>query len=149
MRYSVLKQPKEQAAAEIKKKTYVCIASILAALVLNLTFVLLSRDETMDLFLALNILVDIAAGAFAFTYYLANVSTQKKLLRLCNRQLDSVEGTVEKIGTEKQTYLSIECVELDLNGRIIFLPTNTLELSVGDKITAYCTSNVVMEVEKC
>lgn len=149
MRYIILNKSEDVARLELKKHKTNCILLIALTLVVNLLLTIFTTDTTMTAFLVINILIDIASGIFVYTYYLANISTQKKLVTIFRKSRDEVKGTVENISEDICTHLAIECVEVRVSGRILFLPINTIELACGEEIIAYCASNVIVEVEKC
>ena len=149
MRYSVFSKSEEIVGAELKKHKRKCTAICAIALITNVLLTMFTTETTIKLFLIINILLDIVVGMYVYTYYLANISTQKKLIAISQKAIEKVSGTVEKISDETITHLSIECVEVKVSERILFMPLNTIQLSCGENIVAYCNSNVIVEVEKC
>lgn len=149
MRYNVLNNSEEIACVELENHKRKCIAICAITIIANVLLTLFTVEATTKLFLIINILVDIVVGMYVYTYYLANISTQKKLIAISQKAREKVSGTVEKISDETITHLSIECVEVKVSERILFMPLNTIQLSCGENIVAYCNSNVIVEVEKC
>ncbi len=148
MKYSVLNKPMLICEKELKYAKGICIAGIVVALILNLIFTLVSNDSNITLFLVLNILVDIVFGALIYSYYILNIENTKRLLNLYKKERDTLSGTVETVGLERRTHMSIDCVEVKINNRILFLPENTIDLAMGDNVTVYYTSGIIVEVEK-
>ena len=148
MKYSVLNKPMLICEKELKYAKGICIAGIVVALILNLIFTLVSSDSNITLFLVLNILVDIVFGTLIYSYYILNIENTKRLLKLYKKERDTLSGTVETVCFERRTHMSIDCVEVKINNRILFLPENTIDLAVGDNVTVYYTSGIIVEVEK-
>lgn len=149
MKYSVLKKSEDEARKELKNNELICGVTIALALILNIVLTLLTNDSTMTLFLVANIVIDVIVGVFVYTYYLEKICTQKKLIHLFDKRRETVFGTVENIDNEICTHLSVECFKVALDSRIVFLPIDSIELSCGESIVAHCSSNVIVEVEKC
>lgn len=149
MKYSVLKKSEDEARKELKKNELICGAVIAFALILNVVLTLITNDATMTIFLVINIVIDVIVGVFVYTYYLAKIRTQKKLIHLFDKKRETVSGSIENISNDICTHLSVECFEVTLDSRIVFLPIDSIELSCGESIVAHCSSNVIVEVEKC
>lgn len=148
MKYSVLNKPLGECAFEIKKNKLLCILMIVLALALNIAFTLSTTDSTLNLFKILNIAVDIAVGITVYTFYIVKIQPRVRLLRLCARERSVISGVVDEIDTKIQTHLSVDCISVRIGERVLFLPVDSIELSVGESISAYYTSNVIVEVEK-
>ena len=149
MRYNVLNKSEDQARSDLKKHKTLCIMIGVIVLAINILLTLFTTDATFTAFLIINILIDIVAGVYIFTYYLANIRTQKKLIAIFSKTKEEIKGTIEDISSDTLTHLSIDCVKVKVSERILFLPIGTIELTCGENIIAYCSSNVIVEVEKC
>ena len=149
MKYNVLKKSEDLARRELKWNERICGTTIAVAVILNVLFTLITNDSTMTFFLVVNIVIDVVVGVFSYTFYLAKIHTQKKLIALFDKRQETITGCVEKIGSDICTHLSVECFEVTLDSRIVFLPIESIELSCGESIVARCSSNVIIEVEKC
>ena len=149
MKYNVLGKTSEHAIIELRKNTAICVICAVLAVFVNVTFTVASDEQTRTLFLYLNILVDVVAGAFIYTCFFARIRTQKKLMCLYMREKEIIRGRVDEIYEEEITHLAIECFTVKIGGRMLFLPINTIQLAVGEEIAAYYSANVIVEVEKC
>ena len=149
MRYSILNKSEKDACSELKKHKTVCILIGVIVLAINILLTSFTSDATFTVFLIINILIDIVAGVYIFTYYLANIRTQKKLIAMFSKTKEEIKGTIEDISSDTLTHLSIDCLKVKISDRILFLPVGTIELTCGENIVANCSSNVIVEVEKC
>ena len=148
MKISVLNKPLGECAFELRIKKWACILMIVLALALNLVFTLSTTDSTFNLFKILNIAVDIAIGITVYTFYILKIQPRSRLLRLCAREKEVISGVVDEIDLTPQTHLSIDCIRVRIGERVLFLPIDTIELSLGESISAFYTSNIIVEVEK-
>lgn len=148
MKISVLNKPLGECAFELRIKKWACILMIVLALALNLVFTLSTTDSTLNLFKILNIAVDIVIGVAVYTFYILKIQPRSRLLMLCAREKNVISGVVDEIDTTVQTHLSVDCISVKIGERVLFLPRDSIELTVGESISAYYTSNIIVEVEK-
>lgn len=133
----------------IKKRTTLCIAAGIAALVLNLLFTLLRNDANHNAMLLLNIAADIAAGFFITYFASFNIIPLKRCLKFSLKPVQTVSGNVSEISENTIRVLGFDCFAVTVDGRKVFLPDCAdISINVGEAVTFGVAMNVVTGVEK-
>ena len=93
-----------------------------------------------------NIGVDIIGGSFLIARLTMCVFPQKKLLQLYDRATQEESGQVLEIGDVITHYIGIDCYEVSLEDRRLFLPADTMVLNVGHNYSFRLKGNLIVEV---
>lgn len=93
-----------------------------------------------------NIAVDIIGGSFLIARLSMCVFPQHKLLKLYDLAAQEATGQVLEIGTSLIHYIGINCCEVRLPDRRLFLPAGTMVLTVGNNYRFRLKGNLIVEV---
>lgn len=120
---------------------------ILAALLCNVLFTAIRTDDNHWLMLVLNILTDAGTGCFLIYHVTDRFLPEKKRYDISVKPGEQIQGTVEAVSETVVRYLDMDCLEVTMNGRRMFLPVNTIRLPVGQKVRLRVVWNVIVEEE--
>ena len=147
MKRGVLDKPIGEFEKRLRLGSLGCRAMSVVAVLLNVLVVLLRNEGNHSALLILNIGIDILVFGFCYTYKILNIDTQKVLLRLYRKERSVISGEILEVSESTKTYMSIECREVNVDGKILFVPVNTIALTNGEKLRIFSASNVIVEVE--
>lgn len=133
----------------IKKRTVLCIAVGISALVLNLVFTLMRTDSNHTIMLILNIAADIIAGFFITYFASFYILPQKRRLKFSRKAAETICGNISKISEKTIRVLGFDCYTVEIDGRKVFLPDcSVVTLKTGEDVTLGIVMNIVTEAEK-
>lgn len=142
---SVINQSPEACKKAIHRQIALCVALGVAVLALNIFLAILRTKETHTLMLVLNIVTDTLCGWFLFFYIHGPLLRRYRLCQLMLRKKTPLTGTVAEIRPETTRYLFIACLEVMVEGRRYYLPTNTIRLQPGQTYQLSIVNNVIVE----
>lgn len=93
-----------------------------------------------------NIAADIIGGSFLIARLSIYVLPQHKLLKLYDRATQEATGQVLEIGSSLVHHVGVNCCEIRLAERRLFLPADTIVLTVGEHYRFRLKGNLIMEV---
>lgn len=93
-----------------------------------------------------NIGADVIGGSFLIARLSMCVFPQKKLLQLYDRATQEAAGQVLKIDNTVIHYIGVDCYEVSLSDRRLFLPADTMALTVGQNYRFRLKGNLIVEV---
>ena len=93
-----------------------------------------------------NIAADIIGGSFLIAQLSMCVFPQKKMLQLYDQATQETAGQVLEMGNTTTNYIGMECCEVSLLDRCLFLPINTIVLTVGQHYHFRLKGNLIVEV---
>lgn len=93
-----------------------------------------------------NIGADVIGGSFLIARLSMCVFPQKKLLQLYDRATQEAAGQVLEIGNTVIHYIGVDCYEVSLSDRRLFLPADTMALTVGQNYRFRLKGNLIVEV---
>lgn len=128
------------------RREAVCAAALILTLAMNLLFTLARTEENHAVMLWLNILTDVFCGLFVLAYTSFRILPQRRLYGLMCRQSEVLYGTVQQISEEITRYMDMDCLEIRVDSRRLFLPACSIELVEGEAYTFHIASNVILEV---
>ena len=124
-----------------------CIAGLVLTIGLNILFTTLRTDSNHTLMLILNIAADVLCGFLLLYAWQMHILPGLRLYRLFCRNRELLSGTVTEISHDTQRYMDIDCHTVTVDGRRVFLPTDTLCL-LPAKYTFSLVSNIIVEAEQ-
>lgn len=148
MQQTVMGKNSEAAQKEIRRKIWLCIAIGCACLAVNIVLLILYNYKYHNLFLALNIVVDVLGCWIIFAYVSLNILPKKRLYELLTQPAEELSGTVDDISEETQKICKLDCKSVKLGGRTVFLPCEgKICVEMGKQLKLYVVSNIVIGVD--
>ena len=145
MKQTILGMPPALYRQKLRQRSFLCIAVATGTLALNILFIALRTDSNHNLMLFLNIAADISAGLFLLPFISLRILPQKRLLQLTQQVSETLRITIAEISPLPQRYMDMDCYPVSGDGRTLFLPANTLELTEGSTYTLSLVSNIIVE----
>jgi len=145
MKQTILGMPPALYRQKLRQRSFLCIAVATGTLALNILFTALRTDSNHNLMLFLNIAADISAGLFLLPFISLRILPQRRLLRLTQQVSETLRITIAEISPLPQRYMDLDCYPVSGDGRTLFLPANTLELTEGSTYTLSLVSNIIVE----
>ncbi len=148
MQQTIMGKNSEAAHKEIRRKIWLCVAIGLACLAVNIVLLIIYNYKYHNLFLALNILVDVLGGWIIFAYVSLNILPKKRLFELLIQPAEELSGAVNDISEETQKICKLDCKLIKLGDRTVFLPCEgKICVEMGSKVKLYVVSNIVIGVD--
>lgn len=147
MKQSILTPSPWEFCRKQRLRKLICLLTALTMVGLNVLFTCLRTEENHVAMLCANILTDSVGGCFSIYCVTACVLPAEKLYRLTRRPVQRVHGGIGSIATETVRYMDVDCLELTVGGRTLFLPAGTIALKVGDTADFSVVSGVIVEVD--
>lgn len=148
MKQTVLKQPVKTVKRSLFVKTALCILAVVLTLACNLVLALTASDGTNALFCFLNIITDIVCGIFVIWFVSVKILPERVLCRFAEKPMTEYSGEVREQSEKTVRYMDMDCYELAVNDRKLFLPVSSARLQTGETYRFRLVSNVIMEAER-
>ena len=123
-----------------------CILVFCAIVVLHAVCTGIRTEHNHTYMLIANIGTDVIGGSFLIARLSMCVLPQKKLLQFYDRANQEADGQVLQIGDTVIHYIGVDCYEVSLSNRRLFLPANTMVLTVGQHYRFRLKGNLIVEV---
>lgn len=138
----------DRAAFQKKLRTNIllCAVVLCAIVFVHVICTCLRTADNHTAMLIANIAADIIGGSFLVARLSICVFPQQKLLRLYDIANQGMTGQVLEIGNSIIHYVGVDCYEVCLENRHLFLPADTMELSVGEHYRFRLKGNLIVEV---
>lgn len=147
MKQSVLMPSSWQYREKLKGRKLLCLLTAVVMVGLNVLFTCLRTEKNHALMLIANILTDSLGGCFLVYFIQERILSQEKLYRLTVKPKQTVSGTVSCVSGNTVRYMGMDCLEVTVDDRILFLPANTITLKTRDTGAFSVVSGVIVEVE--
>ena len=125
---------------------YLCIVLAIIIIVLHALFTMLRTDTNHIWMLLANILTDVLGGwgiiFIAGTY----IAPRQRFYAVACRPAEQLSGVVESVSEHTLRQLKIDCYEIKVNGKIVFLPCHFPIVHLGDQVVFSVSNGVVVEV---
>lgn len=132
----------------LKRRICLCAALVLLTLAGNAAAAAARTEENHTLLLTLNILSDIACGFFLVYDIDIRILPGYRLAALMDREKAAVTGTVTHIAPDTVRYMDIDCRQVTVDGRRLFLPAGTLTLNEQEAYHFRVAANIILEAEQ-
>ena len=129
-------------------RSSLCIVLALLTAGLNVFLLFTYTEVNYSLHLWLNILSDIFCGIFIIAYSSFRIFPVRQLLQLARRKTVPVSGTVQQISDATTRYLNLDCQEITLDSRCLYLPIRTIQLKTGEFYRFRTASNIIVEAQE-
>lgn len=146
MKQSVLGADRTDCERSIRRNILVCIFVFFAIVLIHVACTYFRAEHTHTAMLIANIAADIIGGSFLIARLNIYVLPQHKLLKLYDRATQEAAGQVLEIGSSIVHHIGVNCYEVRLAERRLFLPADTIVLTVGEHYRFRLKGNLIMEV---
>ena len=123
-----------------------CVFVFGVVVFLHVVCTALRTERNHTYMLIANIGVDIIGGSFLIARLSMCVFPQIKLLQLYDRANQEAAGQVMEIGNTVIHYIGVDCYEVSLSDRRLFLPADKMALTVGERYRFRLKGNLIVEV---
>lgn len=146
MKQSVLGAERAVCERNIRKNILACIFVFFAIVFIHVVCTYFRTEHTHTALLIANIAADIIGGSFLIARLSIYVFPQHKLLKLYDKATQEATGQVLEIGNSLIHHVGVNCYEVRLAERRLFLPADTIVLTVGEHYCFRLKGNLIMEV---
>ena len=129
------------------RRVFMCVCSILFTLCLNLFFLSFFDKWNRQLLFFLNVVTDVLCGCCLIAYVELRILPQKKLLRLTKHRFSIYYGTVQSVSGVSIRYMDLDCLEVQMDERRLYIPVGTILLTSGNAYRFHLVSHIITEVE--
>lgn len=129
------------------RRVFMCVCSILFTLCLNLFFLSFFDKWNRQLLFFLNVVTDVLCGCCLIAYVELRILPQKKLLRLTKHRFSIYYGTVQSVSGVSSRYMDLDCLEVQVDERRLYVPVGTILLTSGNTCRFHLVSHIITEVE--
>jgi len=130
----------------LRKNILLCAAIFCAVVCIHAVCTLGRTERNHTAMLIANIAADILGGSFLIARLTVCVFPGQKLLRLYDLATGQTAGQVVEIGSTVTHYIGVDCYEVSLEDRRLFLPADTMALTVGSRYRFRLKGNLIVEV---
>lgn len=146
MKQSILATDRAVYEKRLRRNILLCSFVFCAIVALHVVCTCLRTEQNHTYMLLANIGTDILGGSFLIGYLSTGVLPQKKLLQLYDLANQETAGQVLALGDTVTHYIGVDCYEVCLEKRRLFLPAGTMALSVGTNYRFRLKGNLIVEV---
>lgn len=146
MKQTILGTARSDYQKSLRKAILLCIFLFCAIVLIHVVCTLNRTERNHTAMLIANIAADILGGSFLIARLSMRVFPQKKLLGLYDRATQEATGQVLEIGNAIIHYIGVDCYEVSLENRRLFLPADTMVLAVGKHYHFRLKGNLIVEV---
>ncbi|MBQ8757168.1 MAG: hypothetical protein IJZ48_02860 [Oscillospiraceae bacterium] len=148
MRQAILGTDRSVYKKTITKNILLCIGVFCVMAVLHLVCTAGRNKNNHNLMLFCNIATDILGGSFIIARLSFCVFPQRKLLKLYDTASLEETGTVTALDEAITHYVGVDCILVSTQDRRLFLPADTIELSVGKTYLFRLKGKLIVEVQE-
>lgn len=123
-----------------------CILVFCVIVFLHVVCTGMRTEHNHTFMLIANIGADVIGGSFLIARLSICVFPQKKMLQLYDRATQEAAGQVLEIGNTVIHYIGLDCYEVSLSDRRLFLPADTMVLTAGQNYRFRLKGNLIVEV---
>ena len=146
MKQTVLRTDRTAYQKKLRTNTLLCGFVLCAIVLLHILCTAARTEQNHTFMLIANIGTDIIGGSFLIAWLSICVFPQKKLLQLYDQATQEATGQVLEIGNAIIHYIGVDCYEVSLSDRRLFLPAGTMELATGKYYRFRMKGNLIVEV---
>lgn len=146
MKQTILGTDRAVFQKNIRKNILLCILVFCAVVFVHAACTLGRTEHNHTSMLLANILADILGGSFLIAWLNLCILPQWKFLRLYDLAAQKATGQVLEIGASIIHYIGVDCYEVSLPNRHLFLPVGTIDLQDGQSYCFRLKGNLIVEV---
>ena len=146
MKQTILGADRTVFQKHIRKNILLCFLLFCAIVFVHIVCTLGRTEHNHTYMLLANILADILGGSFLIARLNLCILPQRKFLRLYDLAAQKTTGQVLEIGASIIHYIGVDCYEVSLPNRHLFLPVDTMTLQEGRSYCFRLKGNLIVEV---
>ena len=146
MKQTVFGTDRAACQKNLRSNILLCISVLCAIVIVHILCTYLRTEQNHRWMLIANIAADVIGGSFLIARISMCIVPQKKLLRLYGLANQEATGQVLEIGNDLIHYIGLDCYEVSLGNRRLFLPAGTMVLTVGEHYRFRVKGNLIVEV---
>lgn len=146
MKQTVLGTDRAVFQKNLHSNTLLCIFVFCAIVLIHVVCTAGRTEHNHTYMLIANIAADIIGGSFLIARLSICIFPQKKLLQLYDQAAQETSGQVLEIGNSIIHYIGVNCYEVSLENRRLFLPADTMVLTAHMHYRFRLKGNLIVEV---
>lgn len=146
MKYSILQDTANDFCKKQKRRILYCALLVMMMFCLHILFLLVWQPQNHIFVVMGSIAVDIVGGWFLVYYVTTTILVSRRLFHFYSGRPEKISGQVERISENKVRYMHLDCREVQIGQRRVFVPEGRLPVSCGQKGVFAVVSGVVVEV---
>ena len=146
MKQTVLGTDRAVFQKNLRRNILLCIFVFCAIVFIHVVCTGARTEHNHSAMLIANIAADIIGGSFLIARLSMCIFPQKKLLHLYDLATQEATGQVRELGNSIIHYIGVDCYEVCLENRRLFLPADTMVLTVGKHYRFRLKGNLIVEV---
>lgn len=131
----------------LRRNILLCCLVFSAIVIIHVVCTALRTERNHTVMLIANIAADILGGSFLIAWLSMCIFPQQKLIRLYDQSNQETTGQVLEIGSDITHYIGVDCYEVSLENRRLFLPAHTMVLTAGQLYRFRLKGNLIVEVD--
>ena len=129
----------------LRRNILLCSLVFCAIVVIHVVCTALRTEQNHTVMLIVNIAADILGGSFLIARLSMCIFPQQKLLRLYDQSNQETTGQILAIGSDITHYIGVDCYEVFIENRRLFLPAHTMVLTAGQLYRFRLKGNLIVE----
>lgn len=129
----------------LRANILLCAFVLCAIVIIHVVCTCLRTEHNHTYMLIANIAADIIGGSFLIARLSMCIFPQQKLMQLYDQATQEVTGQVLEIKNSIIHYIGLDCYEVCLENRRLFLPADTMALTVGKYYCFRLKGNLIVE----
>ena len=130
----------------LRRNILLCAFVFCVIVLIHVVCTYFRTEQNHTYMLIANIAADIIGGSFLIARLSLCVFPRKKLLKLYDLASQEEVGQVLELGSDITHYIGVDCYEVHLEKRRLFLPLGTIALTVGKCYRFRLKGNLIVEV---
>ena len=146
MKQTMLGEDRAAYEKNLRRNILLCAFVFCVIVLIHVVCTYFRTEQNHTYMLIANIAADILGGSFLIARLTVCVFPGQKLLRLYDLATGQTAGQVVEIGSTVTHYIGVDCYEVSLEDRRLFLPAGTMALTVGRRYRFRLKGNLIVEV---
>lgn len=146
MKQTILGTDRAVCQKNLHRNILLCIFVFCTIVLIHVVCTVARTAHNHTYMLIANIAADIIGGSFLIARLSICIFPQKKLLQLYDLATQETTGQVLGLGNDLIHYIGVHCCEVCLENRRLFLPADTIALTVGKHYRFRLKGNLIVEV---
>ena len=146
MKQTILGTDRAVFQKSLRKNILLCIFVFCTIVLIHVVCTVARTEYNHTYMLLANIAADIIGGSFLIARLSICIFPQKKLLQLYDQATQETTGQVLEMGDSIIHYIGVHCCEVCLENRRLFLPADTMVLTVEKHYHFRLKGNLIVEV---
>ena len=132
---------------KLKIKNVLCVIYFLSTIVINIILTFLRNEENHQIFLTLNIVLDVLCFFILLTYIGCYLQPKLNILKLYSENQLLIEGEIKEISQSTIRYMNLDCYMVLIDEHKFYLPENKfIKCEIDQNIKISTAYEVILEV---